>query len=289
MRRSKAWLAILWFFEHGVAINGWKLHELSGIAPSSAFNLLKKFATIIQAELPEDAECVPSALFSDTFTKRSRATPAGKHPRSEEEAVARTQDNDSAKLDTDTTSSHTHNRADTALASSAECSNTENANLPGREGPDIEDDNQRKIYSLLSNEPTHFDALCYKTELPSGTLASALVMLELEGLIERQVGEYYISKAGSKATSCLQFGESTPISPQVAERACEIISFISATWRGISRKYLQNYLGVFWYITASTRGDRDRLFTACLRSGPIRRKQFLSYLTPVMVRIGWSE
>jgi hypothetical protein len=285
MRRGKAWLAIIWFFEHGIAINGWKLHELSGVAQSSAFNLLKKFAAVIQDQLPEDAESASSALFSNTFTKRSRATPAGQHPRAEEEAIVHTDGTLSARVDSESEPSLGTNGAGPAIAPSDSDDDGAITGVSAIEVPAIDDDNQRKVYSMLSNEPTHFDTLCYKTELPTGTLGSALIMLELDGLIVRLIGEYYIRKVEDKSNGCAPARVGGDVSPQMSERVNEIINFVSATWKGISRKYLQNYVGVFWFIT-DTSSPRERLFAACLRSGPIKQQQVLSYLTPKMVRIG---
>jgi hypothetical protein len=243
MRRPKPWLAIIWFFERGIVVSGWKLHELSGIAQSSAANLLRKFATVIRELLSDDVAAVSSALFVSVISKRSRETPAGKHPRAEEEFASTFSTGKKLHSDAEKkTVSFPHDQSQPPLPARYE--NEDGAEAHSCDEPDIVSDMERQVYALLTENPMHFDALSYQTELPSGSLSAALTMLELDGLIERSVGDYFSRKRRKPPNKDAIADSRVVISQQAAERVSEIMDFVSTTWRGISRKYLQNYAGV---------------------------------------------
>jgi DNA-binding transcriptional regulator GbsR (MarR family) len=50
---------------------------------------------------------------------------------------------------------------------------------------------QKKIYSLLTKEPLHFDLIFEKTGIPAGQLSADITMLEIENLVKRHPGDYY--------------------------------------------------------------------------------------------------
>jgi DprA winged helix domain len=292
MRRPRSWLAIIWFSEQGVTINGWQLHELSGIASSSAANLLSKFATVMRGVLPDDATEIPSELFCSIFAKRSRETPAGKHPRAEEEAVQAAQRAEQATGNSGIgeESPRLPSAASAASQSPSDfCGNPDNIaaqTAPATDEQALENAEQRKIYSMLCEQPIHFDLLCNQTGLPEGTLSGELTLLELNGLVERLNGDCYLRKAKEPSNNELQAGKMASVSEQTAAKVSEIIGFIKVTWRGISRKYLQNYLGVFCFIRCDKAGGSVvSLLDACLQSGPISYEETLAYVTPALVNL----
>jgi hypothetical protein len=285
MRRPRSWLAIIWLSEHGVTINGCQLHELSGITTSSASNLVGKFATVMRGLLPDDATTIPSELFCSVFAKRSRETPAGKHPRAEEEELQAAQ---SVKQ----TTGNSGIGEESPLLSSAAlqlppefCGNPDDIAAPATDEPELESAEQRTIYSMLCEQPIHFDLLCNQTGLPAGVLSAELTMLELNGLMERLSGDWYLRKAKEPPNNELQAGKAASVSEQTAAKVSEIIGFIKVTWRGISRKYLQNYVGVFCFLRDKASGSAASLFDACLQAGPIRYQEMLAYVTPALVQI----
>jgi hypothetical protein len=264
MRCPRAWLAVVWFFEHGVAINGWKLHELSGVAQSSAFNLLKKFTTIIRELMPEDGPTVSSDAFRAIYSKRSRETPAGKHPCAEEDEM----------------------HVSRSSQPSTDCIKDKAGNLAEQETdePMIEDEAQRNVYSLLSTEPMHFDLLCAKSELPAGRLCALLTMLELNDLIERKVGEYYVRQHKKGSSAEISLCEKS--TDEAHAKANEIIGFIRVVWRGISRKYVQNYVSIFWFLQNATVNPMLSLFDACMRSAPLGYERTIGYISPPLIKVG---
>ena len=67
MRSAKAWLAAIWLMERGVIVSSSGFHKLVGIAQSSALELFKKIATVIQSHMPEDGPANIKLLVSDFF------------------------------------------------------------------------------------------------------------------------------------------------------------------------------------------------------------------------------
>jgi hypothetical protein len=84
----------------------------------------------------------------------------------------------------------------------------------------------------------------------------------------------------------LHAGDTATVSEQVAAKVSEVIDFITATWRGISRKYLQNYVGMFWFFIDKSSYSVGSLLDACLRFGPVRYEEMIDYVTPPRVQIG---
>ena len=275
MQRPRAWLAIIWFFQRGIPINGWKLHQLSEIAPSSAAYLLKKFATVIRELIPQDSEQVSSALFSPLFAKRSRKTPAGKHPISEEDEFANCRLEDQAAL------SNFDGRFNLDTQGGLETG--------GELEPEFDDEHARYVYSLLSHEPARFETLCSQTAFSAGQLSTSLTILELSGLAVRSSGDRY-ARANRK---CLQRNTARTRGDVKSDETAganinQIIDFIKSTWKGISRKYLQNYLGIFRFLNDKQQRspESNSLVSACIKYGPIHHEHIIDYVTPPMVQLG---
>lgn len=81
--RLRAWMAAIWFHEWGVAVSSLKLSRLLDIAQSTALNINKKVAIALVDEMDAEAVTIDPRRFSDVIFKRSRQTPADKHPRAE--------------------------------------------------------------------------------------------------------------------------------------------------------------------------------------------------------------
>lgn len=80
--KLRAWLAAIFFKDHGVAISAARLSRLVGIAPSTALNIHKTLALVVCDEMTE-AVTVSASWFSQVIFKRSTQTPAQCHPRAE--------------------------------------------------------------------------------------------------------------------------------------------------------------------------------------------------------------
>lgn len=80
--KLRAWLAAIFFKDHGVAISAARLSRLVSVAPSTALNIHKTLALVVCDEMSE-AVTVSASWFSRVIFKRSTQTPAQCHPRAE--------------------------------------------------------------------------------------------------------------------------------------------------------------------------------------------------------------
>ncbi len=80
--KLRAWLAAIFFQDHGVAISAARLSRLVSVAPSTALNIHKTLALVVCDEMAE-AVTVSAYWFSRVILKRSTETPAQCHPRAE--------------------------------------------------------------------------------------------------------------------------------------------------------------------------------------------------------------
>lgn len=80
--RLRAWLAAIFFKDHGFVISAARLARLAGVAPSTAQKIHKTLALVICDEMSE-VESISASWFQQIIFKRSRQTPAECHPRVE--------------------------------------------------------------------------------------------------------------------------------------------------------------------------------------------------------------
>jgi|AGTN01.1.fsa_nt_gi hypothetical protein len=87
VRKIVAWHFYFWLKDKGIALSANQFAEMAEMAQSSASEMRAKLALIITEEMPDDSWLVYSGSFLDTFSKRSKETPAREHPREEQTAV----------------------------------------------------------------------------------------------------------------------------------------------------------------------------------------------------------
>jgi hypothetical protein len=249
IRLFRPWLAAIWMLENGVVMSASRFHKLVGIAYSSAFNILKKLATVIQNCSDDAVPVASSALFREIVCRRSRQTPRGEHPRTEEETLEE---------------SVNHNQPQQGIDS------IESLNLSAAE---------RQIYELLSEEPLRSDLLGLRTGLSTGQISAALIMLEIKGLASYSFGHGYSRsdpQAKGRLSTCAAGDEDL-------DCVRKFVSFATSKFQGISRKYLQQYLSAYWCQIDRVRWGAGSLMLACLQSLPITEQEILDYVTPQLV------
>ncbi|MFA6559619.1 MAG: hypothetical protein WCT03_24555, partial [Candidatus Obscuribacterales bacterium] len=144
---------------------------------------------------------------------------------------------------------------------------------------DLAEDDQI-ILDLIELTPISQDSLCELSGMPAARVSSALVMLELSGLIQALPGNLFIGKKQSKSRACAKPFDEKVLS--VAERAFRTIE---AIYGGVSRKYLQLYLGAFWCHQDGVRWPEDSLLKILLQGEPIQIPEILGYISPLIVSL----
>lgn len=192
---------------------------------------------------------VSSAEFAILLFRRSRETPARRHPSAEQEEVERKLWLEKMK----------NGQLDNSLESQ----------LAGSE---------KAVYGLLSDQPTTFDKLKVNTDLDTGILTSALMMLELAGLARRS-GDQYVRHASNLN------GVREILDDDTAQIVADFLDYVRIIFHGISRKNLQLYLAAYWCDVDGRRWQPGALLHACIQSRPISGREILAFVSQPVVKI----
>lgn len=295
IRRARPWLAAIFLMENGVAISASTFHKLVGVAYSTAWTIFKKITVVIQSQMTEEAQGIPSSLFGSIFCRRSRETPARRGAFSEQEAIETSvmADKPGKLAQANEPASLPLAAVTVELSSSANCYAA--AKLASHTGKDAEAENQavklcqaeQQVYDILSEEPVQFDLLCQCTGIQAGKLSSVLTMLELAELAQRMPGDRYVrctpGKNKKRGDKFIGPGNSLPESTKIA--VDRIIHFVQTSFQGISRKYLQNYLARYWCHVDRNRWQLSTLLKLCLRFRHVSYKEILDFVSPPLVKM----
>lgn len=285
MKKPKPRLAAIWLTFRGVILNSSAFSKLLNIAQSTAHDILKWTRFAIQNHMPGDAPLVHSSLFSSVFCKRSRETPARSHPLAEQDAMEKMTLDAEAPSSLIESGNTGNNSTDVYLDLAYEHSldkyptNLVNNNLDvNKANTDSESCNQEEmVWKLLSEAPLHFDVLLERAKIPVSTLSALLVLLELDGKAERYAGNMYVRLVPKpKITSPNQ---------EASAAITAFLDFVRANFGGISRKYLQSYLAVYWCYIAGGQRSNSVLLQTCFHSLPIDNVKIRAYVSPIWVKL----
>jgi transposase-like protein len=295
MKAPKAWLAAILLTGQGITVSSAAFHKRAGIAQSSSHQLLTKVRMAIQYAMPDDAEIVPSGLFAQLFSKRSRQTPAGAHPQAEQAEIDKQakeasttpeglekQQNDGQSPDSATACPDSPAPPDSsAQESPSPTSSTQAGSLLPLSFSPLE----QKVYELLGVQDLHFDQLTQLTGATAGAISAALTMLELQALIKALPGNIY-ARSSPEPSAALS-AQAAVLETLSKESQAAVFAFESLgaqIFHGISRKLVQPYLAAFWCHIDRPTWSANAVFSACLRAGPLRYRDILAYVSPPLVK-----
>ncbi len=255
IRRPDAWWGYLCskFERYLTSTNGFA--RLFKTSPSTSHNIFGTYATILKREMNE-GKGVPSSEFINIFIKRSKETEARKHPNSEELCM--------------------HSPSKREVVDSA-------IPVQNQEPSDLTAD-EKAVIDIISSHPVQANLIYEQANMPFVSVSVILSMLEIKGHIRRLPGDRWIRegiKLVEKKTTNLK-PQSSSISPEVVEG---FFTFVRDTRHGISRKYLQNNLAMFWHHVSTTRWTAEALISACRGSPPISSKEVFDDVTPALVKV----
>ena len=145
---------------------------------------------------------------------------------------------------------------------------------------------ERQVYDLLSDTPIHFDDLHARTKLPVGDLSASLTMLELAELAKGKGGNWFVRRAPKPTSQPFRQGQGEcELTNPTVMLISAFLKLASSHWRGISRRFLQKYLALFWCHIDRMTWHGGALLEACLRFGKVSRHQLRNYVTPLLVKI----
>lgn len=254
--RLKAWLGAIFLMGHGAVVTSNKLAALGGTAISTALNIVRTIGLVLENERNLEAIGrsfpVPPAEFISIFCRRSLLTLPKVHPSTEIEEKK-------AKSETKTKQGRSEQRPKA----------TTTANLS---------ESEKEIFELITSEPITQDQICKSTTLPVSAVASALVILEIEGLIEAHAGGRFSRRSCADSNSNQTELKTNPLAAMsLVGRTIDSTLSIRG---GISRKYLQIYLAAMWCHFDRRRWSEEKLLLAFLRAPSITYKDILNYESP---------
>lgn len=289
MKTARPWLVAIWLMESGIVLSSSKFHKLVGTAQSSALHIFMKITTVVEGKMEERK--VPTRLLSQLFCKRSRETPARKHPISEQDEFEKEQ-------------KEKNNCAEEKfeLSDDNEVENNVSVNM---------NEQEKAVYACLSSESVNVNILSEKAKIEIKEILVILTMLELSGAVLRIAGDRYIRASrvsvfrhGSEAGEselCSGAGAVIGIKAEARRRgkfiekpitgrlktrmAARCMKFIRHLFHGISRKYVQNYLAAYWCCMNRKKWRRGVLLKACIQFGRLDAFDIFDYVSPLLVKM----
>ncbi len=260
MKIARPYLAFIMLKEYGIAVSTSRFRKALAVSYSTAADIFQRLSMVISRNMDKSFCLLPSASFSDLFCKRSRETPARKHPVSEEHEFQYF------------SSSDEHDGVHSPL-----CEKSLEIVL----GFEL-DAQSSKIVDLLKAQATSFEELISRSGMTIGALSELLLSLELAGIVSRQAGDNYVflQPNNEKASS-----QESLTSEEESSKVRSFVSFLRGVFQGISRKYLQNYLASYWCHVDRKIWAPGSLFKACARFGVLQSKEVLEYVSPLEVKM----
>lgn len=272
IRKAIPWLAAIWFIDRGLTISSICLEHLTGVTQSTAWMIIKKISLVVETEISESPCCAQVHNFASEIRKRSILTPAGQRPVTELDNSEHDEEN---------------------LG--------ETPDLSMRPGIEL------SILENLGRDPIQFDRLCKLVKRPVPDIVAALTYLELDDLINSHSGDRYSLKSTAvkpkpKFSSNESTNESIDINQQKqsgepdrqssqslalgkANLISSILEFTNHIFHGISWKYLQLYIAIYWVDQDKKRWQPGRLLKACGSSEHISSEQVRAYCSQAPVKL----
>lgn len=273
IRKALPWLAAIWFIDRGLTISSICLEQLTGVTQSTAWMIIKKISLVIETEISESPCCAQVHKFASEIRKRSILTPARQRPVTE--------------LDN---------------------SEQDEENLVDMPDLSMRPEIEQSILEHLSRDPIQFDRLCELVDQPVPNIVAALTYLVLDDLIKCHSGDRFSLKSNSigpmskpKSSSNSLINESVNIDqrqsghldsqsrqPPALDKAdliSSILEFTNHIFHGISWKYLQLYVAIYWVDQDKNRWAPGRLLKACSSSEHISSEQVRAYCSPIPIKL----
>ncbi len=284
VKHVRAWVAAIWFLERGVAVSRNRFSKLLEIAYSTAWEMFKRLAIVIQSQMSMKALLVPSAYFQRAITKRSRLTPGREHPFDEEAEAERLEAAWAEGTGQPAAYLQDVSKSPPAANSTAINIKSNERTRAKSQRPEVSasvfdhlSQLEIEIYEMLGNKPLKIELLRERTGKPAREILSAISMLEIQGLINK-VDNGYVRA---------QTAQTKPDLPALSSEdfmtiaAC--IEFVHGTFHGISRKYLQLFLAEYWCLMDRARWKIDSLLTLCQRFRVIPYQEIQAFESPLVL------
>ncbi len=287
IKKPESWNMAIFFLRKGIALNTKELELLAGISQSSAWTILNKISLVVFDRLMKFSNSISSIQFLDQITKRSITTPEGLSPGEEVlERIAKAEE-------ISTQSGEAESTRPTAPVNdhSDEPEYGTTKELSDEFADELDDliEARLSIRRLLGKEPVSFEDICISTGLPASQVSAVLSLLEMDQEVVSIVGNLFMEKNEVPLTNHTEKLEgnlsSTDLSKVQLALVHSIKEFLYLNYSGVSRKYLQAYLALFWLLTQKASQAESHILKAFRRLNPIDRDVVRSFDSPLMVKL----
>lgn len=242
IRSARPWLLALFLLQEKIEFNAAELQRFTGIAYSTAFSIMKKFAEVIIG-LFTGEELVSDLEFKKAVGKRSNRSPVLVKPSKEFEEQY-------------------------VLGSGLECTILEEEDI--KRELDLLDklgDNEKEVLCNLSEQAVSLDKLSRGVKQTISELCATLVMLELKGQVISLPGNLFkrVRRGASR-----NWQESVVITVELVNR---VVDFVNKVYQKVSRKYLGHYVAMFNWFEAKDSMDKSLLMKVCVDYGYLSSKE----------------
>lgn len=272
---------ILTLLDDGVRLNPHLSAKLFDASYDASWTTFKKVSIVID-QLDSNLTPAASLEFTECFSKRSKKTPADKHPRSEQEAFQQESanagyDSEEFEFNAESSSSEEEDDDDEKFAPALALIEAKNAH----QGTSILD--------LLGPEPMSLDALLLKTGKSLPALSVELLNLEIDNVVEQLPGNNFALRAANRNCNKNANIISIQIMETEVDGISEIVRFFKSNFHGISRKYLPLHLALHWLLHDRQHWMQGSLVKHCLAAPAISRDDIKSVISPLVVHCYLGE
>lgn len=262
-KKLEAVIGAIWLLESGVNCSANYFAKLANIATSTASQLFKKLAIVINEKMTETGVALTSKEFIRLFMRRSRMTPAKEHPSFEQHAYEEEQKKLRLKAIAQESEEDSISLTDTTLVHLS--------------------DSQLRLWAALKDKPQNFDQLLEQSGLTTGKLSSALLALETYNFINRMPGEWYVRRQPEPSESASNLEQPEGFDRRKILKS--ISDFVILTKDGISRKYFQLYSAIYWVVADRERWGTGKLLALCGQAKPISPTAIELFVTALQVYV----
>ncbi|MBX9666161.1 MAG: hypothetical protein K2X93_01025 [Candidatus Obscuribacterales bacterium] len=250
-KKLRPYLVAVFLRTNGVDFQKGELADATGVADSTADEIIKKISMVLIDQMTADFQEFSSIAFLSIFRKRSRATPQFAHPRAEEDAF------------------EIQRQANSAEVEEVEI-----------HAPTLPPEHAHVYDAIPIEEAITFNRLLEATQLTIPKLSESLLALQVDFPLIRLVpGDRYrrlevVSQASNPAPSNGRI-----------EEVDLLTGYVIRLHGGLARKYLQFYAANRWCSTEPKRWKNNALFQACLKSKPKTGRDISAYISPANIKV----
>ena len=266
-KKLKHWVAYIALIQEKFLISQAGFARAFGVSQSTAWATFHSISEVLKDVMDDELYVSGSIQFLDLFTKRSKETEVGLHPISEEAEVgARLKAQKLQEMGVEVLAD---------ASTSSDNSEPETENIPSLS------DAQKLLYESLRRKRKHLNFICTETNLPEEQVVNDLIMLGFLGLVTSLGGNWF------QRTCDLHLEESglVPVIDDPRQRRVinRLIVTIKKAHHGCSRKYLQNYLAVYWCLIDRETWSENALWRVASAADFPKLKNVVAYVTPKTV------